>query len=123
MILPLLKTQRDGTIEDTLYITNEVTDVGDDQGSLMPTEYRLEQNYPNPFNPTTTISYSIPKEGFVTLKVYNAIGEEIAIVVNEVKQVGNYSVTFDASNLPSGIYVYQLKVNSFIETKKMILMK
>jgi probable HAF family extracellular repeat protein len=118
-----LDVGNDGTIEDTLYITNEVTDVGDDQGSLMPTEYRLEQNYPNPFNPTTTISYSIPKEGFVTLKVYNAIGEEIAIVVNEVKQVGNYSVTFDASNLPSGIYVYQLKVNSFIETKKMILMK
>jgi hypothetical protein len=113
----------DGTIDDTLYITNEVTGVEDDQGSLIPTEYRLEQNYPNPFNPTTTISYSIPQEGLVTLKVYNAIGEEIAIVVNEVKQAGNYSVLFDASDLPSGIYVYQLKVNSFIETKKMILMK
>jgi hypothetical protein len=88
-----------------------------------PVHFALHQNHPNPFNPTTTVSYSIPKEGLVTLKVYNAIGEEVAVLVNEVKQADNYNVMFNASSLASGIYVYQLKVNSIIETKKMVLMK
>ncbi|MHA2030528.1 MAG: YCF48-related protein [Candidatus Kariarchaeaceae archaeon] len=85
--------------------------------------YDLENNYPNPFNPSTLINYNIPEAGFVTLKVYDVIGKEVANLVSENKGQGSYSVTFDASDLPSGIYVYQLKVNSFIDTKKMILMK
>ncbi len=113
----------DGTIDDTLYIINNVTGVGDDQGSLIPTEYRLEQNFPNPFNPITTISYSIPKEGLVTIKIYNAIGEELVTLVNEIKQVGNYEIQFNAAALPSGIYFYRIQAGSFVETKKMVLMK
>jgi hypothetical protein len=89
----------------------------------LPEEFALEQNYPNPFNPSTTIKYSIPKEGYVTIKIYNTIGEEVAILVNEVKQVGNYESQFNATSLPSGIYFYKLQAGSFVETKKMVLMK
>jgi len=89
----------------------------------LPNVYSLEQNYPNPFNPTTKINYSIPKEGLVTLKIYNTIGEEVAIPVNEEKQAGIYELNWNAENLPTGVYFYQLKAGSFIETKKMILIK
>ncbi|MEJ2196512.1 MAG: T9SS type A sorting domain-containing protein, partial [Ignavibacteriaceae bacterium] len=101
----------DGTIDDTLNVDNTV-DVEDDQGSLIPTEYKLEQNYPNPFNPTTTIRYSIPEAGLVTLNVYNILGEEIATLVNEEKTAGNYEIEFDASNLSSGIYFYRIQTGS-----------
>jgi len=85
--------------------------------------YSLSQNYPNPFNPTTTISYTIPKNGLVTLKVYDVLGTEVAELVNEVKEAGNYSVTFNASELPSGIYFYTLTSGNFMATKKLILLK
>ena len=83
----------------------------------------LNQNYPNPFNPTTTISFSIPSSAFTSLKVYDILGNEVATLVNEEKQAGNYELQFDASNLSSGIYLYKLQVCSFVETKKMILIK
>jgi hypothetical protein len=85
--------------------------------------YKLEQNYPNPFNPITTINYSIPSSSFVQLIVYNSIGQEIANLVNETIAAGNHNIEFDASNLPSGIYFYKLQAGSFVETKKMILLK
>ena len=113
----------DGTIDDTLQLDNQLTGVNEEQGSLIPQEYRLEQNYPNPFNNTTVIRYSIPKEGLVTLKVYNAIGQEVATLVNETKQTGNYEVTFNSDNLTSGVYLYKLTSGGFTETKKMILLK
>jgi len=99
-----------------------VTSTDNSENSL-PSDYNLEQNYPNPFNPTTTIRYSIPKEGLVTLKVYNLIGEEVATLVNEINQPGNYDVTFDAAKLSSGVYFYRLQAGSFIEIKKFLLMK
>jgi hypothetical protein len=86
-------------------------------------KYNLSQNYPNPFNPTTTINYSLPNSSFVKLVVYNSIGQEIATLVNETIAAGNHNVEFDASNLPSGIYFYKLQAGSFVETKKMILLK
>ena len=89
----------------------------------LPRSYSIEQNYPNPFNPATIIRYSIPKEGLVTLKVYNAIGKEIVSLVNEVKQAGYYNLKFDASLLPSGVYFYRLQAGVFVETKKMVLIK
>ena len=92
-------------------------------GSELPKAYYLFPNYPNPFNPSTTISYSIPNEEFVSLKVFNSLGEEIAELVNDTKPAGNYSVSFDASELTSGIYFYTLTAGSFSETKKMILLK
>jgi len=85
--------------------------------------YKLEQNYPNPFNPSTTIDYSIKSNGFVTLKVYDMLGKEVASLVNEKKEPGSYSVTFNASNVPSGIYVYRLTTNEFTSTKKLMLVK
>ena len=79
--------------------------------------------YPNPFNPSTTIRYQIPEMSFVTIKVYDVLGNEIATIVNEEKTIGSYEVEFDASELTSGIYFYQLKADNYIETKKMVLLK
>jgi hypothetical protein len=86
-------------------------------------DYELNQNYPNPFNPTTTIDYSIKSAGLVTLRVYDMLGTEVASLVNELKDAGNYSITFDASNRPSGIYFYNLTSGNFVATKKLILLK
>ena len=88
-----------------------------------PTHFSLEQNYPNPFNPSTTIEYSIPESGNVKLNVYNSLGEEVETLVNEEKPAGNYEVNFNASELASGIYFYQLRSGAFNQTKKMILIK
>ena len=85
--------------------------------------FQLFVNYPNPFNPTTTIKYSIPSDGYVTLKIFNALGEEVSTLVNEFRSTGNYEIIFDASNLTSGIYFYKIQSGNFIETKKMILLK
>jgi photosystem II stability/assembly factor-like uncharacterized protein len=99
-----------------------VVSVGDTEDNL-PRDYSIEQNYPNPFNPATTIRYSIPKEGLVSLKIYNIIGEEVTSLVDEIKQAGNYDVTFDAKNLSSGVYFYRLQAGSFTEIKKMVLLR
>ncbi len=85
--------------------------------------YSLKQNYPNPFNPTTMISWQSPQSGRQTLKVYNILGKEVATLVNEFRSAGNYEVNFDAGNLSSGVYFYKLQAGSFVETKKMILVK
>jgi hypothetical protein len=89
----------------------------------VPTEYALNQNFPNPFNPSTTITYAVKDAGFVNLKVYNLLGQEVANLVSEQLNPGNYSVSFDANNLPSGIYVYRLEVNDFSAQQKMVLLK
>ena len=96
---------------------------GVDENQLTINSFGLKQNYPNPFNPSTTISFSIPTEEFVNLKVFNVLGQEVATLVNEEKQAGSHSVPFDASTLSSGIYFYKISAESFAETKKMILMK
>ncbi len=90
---------------------------------ITPVEFALEQNYPNPFNPATTINYSIPEAGNVEMRVYDILGNEVATLVNETRVPGNYSVVFDASSFASGIYIYTLRTNTFVETKKMMLMK
>ncbi|MCW8811723.1 MAG: T9SS type A sorting domain-containing protein [Ignavibacteriaceae bacterium] len=88
-----------------------------------PSDFSLLQNYPNPFNPTTSLQYAIGSRQFVTLKVYDLLGREIATLVNEEKPAGEYEVEFNATNLPSGIYFYQLNAGEFTEVKKMILLK
>jgi hypothetical protein len=85
--------------------------------------YNLSQNYPNPFNPVTTISYQIKEQGLVQLKEYNLLGQEIVTLVNEEKPSGIYETLFDASNLPSGVYISSLRVNEFIQNNKMTLLK
>ncbi len=90
---------------------------------ILPETYNLNQNYPNPFNPTTTISYSIPSDGNVSLIIYDALGSEVAVLDNGFRTAGNYSHTFDASNLSSGMYFYTIRSGNFVQTKKMLLMK
>jgi len=97
--------------------------VGVEEDEVVPANYSLSQNYPNPFNPATTIKYSIPQSSFVKIRVFNTIGQEIAVLVNQEKSIGNYEVSFNASNLPSGIYFYRIEAGDFTQTKKMILMK
>ncbi|OQY75456.1 MAG: hypothetical protein B6D44_01255 [Ignavibacteriales bacterium UTCHB2] len=92
-------------------------------GTAVITEYSLEQNYPNPFNPNTTIKFQIPKDGFVTLKVYDILGNELATLINEEKTIGNYEVNFDASKLASGVYIYKIQAGEFVSSKKMLLLK
>lgn len=89
----------------------------------LPQEFTLSQNYPNPFNPSTTIKYQIAQSGMTTLKVYNVLGQEVASLVDGVVSAGSYQTTFDASLLSSGIYFYTLRSGSFVETKKMMLVK
>lgn len=86
-------------------------------------DYSLCQNYPNPFNPVTEIEYSLPEQGFVTLKIFDLLGKEIATLVNEVKKAGKYSATFNGENLSSGMYYYKLESNGYSNTKKMMLIK
>ena len=89
----------------------------------IPAEYSLEQNYPNPFNPTTNIRFRIVEGGFVTLKIYNVLGNEVATLINEEKPAGNYVVTFDAAQFPSGVYFYTIDAGNFTRTKKMLFLK
>jgi len=88
-----------------------------------PTHFSLQQNYPNPFNPSTTISYQLPINCFMTLKVYDVLGREIETLVSERQNAGDHSVTFNATNLPSGVYFYRLRAGDFSETKKLVLVK
>jgi hypothetical protein len=89
----------------------------------LPSSYSLSQNYPNPFNPVTKINFAIPKQGFVTLKVYDMLGRMVSELLSGYKQAGSYSVDFNAGNLSSGVYFYRLEVNGFSDIKKMILVK
>ena len=86
-------------------------------------EYKLYQNFPNPFNPNTIIGYKINTPGVVTIKVHNLVGQVIATLVDEYRNPGNYEVSFDASNLSAGVYLYKLQVNDFVSVKRMTLIK
>ncbi|HSL87818.1 MAG TPA: T9SS type A sorting domain-containing protein [Ignavibacteriaceae bacterium] len=88
-----------------------------------PAKYSLEQNYPNPFNPSTVIRYQLSVNSYVTLKVYDVLGNEVAVLVDEFREAGRFEITFDASNLASGMYLYRLQSGNYIETKKMVIIK
>jgi hypothetical protein len=99
-----------------------LTDITPESGNL-PSTYNLEQNYPNPFNPSTKLNFSVPTAGLVSIDVFDAIGKKVTTLVNEQMNAGNYSVDFNAVNLPSGIYFYKMASNNFSATRKMILIK
>ncbi|GBD86792.1 hypothetical protein BMS3Abin03_00716 [bacterium BMS3Abin03] len=108
----LIKTNADGIVTAVEQSPNN-----------KPEQFYLEQNYPNPFNPTTSIQYAVSSRQFVSLKVYDVLGNEVATLVNEEKPAGTYEVNFDAGNLSSGVYLYQLRAGNFIQTMKMLLLK
>ncbi|MCL5028589.1 MAG: T9SS type A sorting domain-containing protein [Bacteroidetes bacterium] len=91
----------------------------------LPAKFSLSQNYPNPFNPTTTINYLLPQTSFVTIKVYDVLGNEVATLVNEEKKAGSYSVQLSAvsKQLASGVYFYRMRAGDFVETRKLLLLK
>ena len=91
--------------------------------NVKPANYNLEQNFPNPFNPSTTIRFSLPESGNVRLEIFNILGEKVQTLLNGFGNAGIYKIEFNAGNLPSGIYFYQLQAGSFVETKKMVLLK
>jgi hypothetical protein len=91
---------------------------------LLPTVYALEQNYPNPFNPSTVIEFSLPEDvGNVKLSIYNALGEKVAELVNTALQAGKYSYQWNAKNVATGMYIYELRTDKFVSVKKMLLLK
>jgi hypothetical protein len=100
-----------------------VTGVEDRHSVALPTGFSLSQNYPNPFNPVTTIRYEIPKASYVTLKVYNVLGQAVAALVDETQEAGKKSVKWNATRFASGIYFCQLRAGNFIDTKKLLLVK
>jgi len=110
----LMQKDYDGTFAYSQEVEVEIS---------LPLEYSLEQNYPNPFNPTTTISYSIPADNFVTIKLYDVLGNEVITLVNEQKQAGRYEMLFNASNIASGVYYYQINSGTFAQTRKLMLLK
>lgn len=97
----------------------ESSDEIDQQGY----NYDLKDNYPNPFNPSTTIKYQLASNGFTSLKIYDVLGKEVAALVNEEQEAGNYEVQWNASSFSSGVYFYKLQSNGFVQTKRMILTK
>jgi hypothetical protein len=98
-------------------------DLNQDVEIAAPISYALSQNYPNPFNPTTKIKYSVPFDGFVNIAVFNILGKKVANIVSSVQKAGNYELTFDATNLASGMYIYKMKAGDFVSIKKMMILK
>jgi beta-xylosidase len=121
-----------GSVSDKLFMlqnfyftaSNTTTGIGENsQRSNFPLRYNLEQNYPNPFNPVSQIKYSVPKSGFVSIKVYNLLGQEVESLYEGFRQAGNYIATFDGSRLSSGVYLYRMTSGNFTDSKKTILLK
>jgi hypothetical protein len=108
-----------GAVIDLEYTS--ITGIASEQ--LNTLSFNLQQNFPNPFNPTTTINYSLAKEGHVKLIIYDAIGSQVAIIVDEYRPAGNYSIRFNGNNLASGIYLYRLESGNYSAAKKFVLMK
>ena len=101
---------------------SNVVSVGNEKHPVVD-QFALRQNYPNPFNPSTKFSFSLPSKSFTTLKVFDLIGREVATIVNEEMQAGNYSKQWVAQGLSSGVYFYRLQAGKYIETRKLILLK
>ena len=99
-----------------------VTEVKNEQKNI-PTVFKLNQNYPNPFNPSTTITWELPSNNYISLIVYDILGREVATLVDEEKTAGTYHIKFDSKNLASGIYFYRLQAGSYVAVKKMILLR
>jgi hypothetical protein len=111
-----------GQLPVQLILTGVTTTGVEDVDNQIPTTFSVSQNYPNPFNPSTTIQYQLPKVATVSLKVFNTLGEEVSVLVNEYKEAGTYQARWNA-NTPSGIYFYRIQAGGYVETRKMILLR
>lgn len=111
------------TLNPIMYKTFKLTPTDVNDVNPLVNSFSLEQNYPNPFNPATTIKYTIPEKDFVTIKIYDVLGKEVASLVNTIKDAGSYEIQFNAKNLSSGMYLYSIQAGKYNATKKMILMK
>lgn len=118
-VIGINESGREISIKGTQITINGVTSVENE----IPSDYNLKQNYPNPFNPKTLIEYSLKNSGFVKLSIYNLLGEEIKVLVSEYQNSGNYSISFDGSELPSGVYLYRIETGEYANTKKLLLLK
>jgi hypothetical protein len=114
---------REPVAEDYQFNYGELVVSLDRELSEAPISYILKQNYPNPFNPSTTIEFEIPNSDFVTLKIYDILGNEIRTLINEPMETGKYNIDFGAEGLASGVYVYQLRAGNFLSSQKMMLLK
>lgn len=120
----MLLTKRPLTEDDKFTFITSMNNVTSAKDDLVLNDYKLYQNYPNPFNPVTTIKYEIPKESIVNLKIYNILGEEVSVLVNQVQKPGVHKTLFNASHLASGVYFYRIMIdNKFVQTKKLMLTK
>jgi hypothetical protein len=104
-------------------LSNNIFSKDEEAAKEIPSEFELGQNFPNPFNPTTTISFNLPVQSFVSLKVFDATGREVAVLVSEELPAGRYSRQWNAEGLASGVYFYGFQANQFMETKKLIILK
>jgi len=120
VLFPPEVSSLDGTVNYSFPVSVDVGETGG--GSLVPYEYALCQNFPNPFNPTTTIRYTIARSGHVRLDILNVLGQTVRELVGQTQEAGNYNVTFDATDLPSGIYLYRLRAGEMVQTRKMVLL-
>ncbi len=119
----LLLGWRIAPVEISDVVIHSPTGIDNSFNTTNPEEYFLKNNYPNPFNPSTIIEYSIPREEFVVMKVFNVMGQEVATLKNEIQRAGNYKIQFDAAELSSGIYFYKLTAGNFHRVKKMLLLR
>ena len=117
------KSQGPGTYYDYATVKYSPITTSIQENVPMPEEYVLEQNYPNPFNPVTNVSFTIPKAGNVSLKVFDSRGSEVRNYMNTFLQSGSYEVKIDGSDLPSGVYFYELRTDDFRKAKRMVLLK
>jgi hypothetical protein len=105
----------------SMYYQNIISKVEDD--NVLPNEYKLEQNYPNPFNPSTKIKFGIPERANVVIKIYDVLGSEVTTLINQEMDTGWYVLEFDAAGYSTGIYICRMQANSYISTKKMLMIK
>ncbi|MBN2092988.1 T9SS type A sorting domain-containing protein [candidate division KSB1 bacterium] len=122
-VIGVINTQSDIHKIGFWYLTGSTSTGIESISDLLPKEFKLEQNYPNPFNPGTIIEFALPKSAFITLKVYNLLGEEIITLVAENRSAGIHKINWDANRLASGVYMYRLEAEKFVQFKKLILIR
>jgi len=120
----LIDRDNDGTVDDSMFVENELTDIKHDEHEILPAEFYVSQNYPNPFNQRTVIRYQLPVISEVDLSIYNILGQKVATLVSEKQPAGTYKAEWDAMEFASGIYFYRLETDKgFVQSKKLVLMK